>query len=246
MTHVPETPGVPRRATSTQSAPTGSSNGSIDLPTLLITAAASAVAAYITSKVWAPGTLASAAFTPVIVAVLKEAFRKPTEVVVRPVRGVTRRTQREEMPQDADRFEQGAPVPAPPPVPGAPAGAVQYHRSTGRRWRLALITGLLGFLIAALVFTIPEIVAGGSASGGGRSTTLFGGDRERNRDRTETTTTTIRERTVTIPPAETVTAPAPRTVTAPPPETVTVPPPTTTTTTAPPAEGAPAPTPPQP
>lgn len=54
----------------------------IDLLTLVITAIASAGAAFITSKVWAPGTLASAAFTPVIVAVAKEALRKPADVVV--------------------------------------------------------------------------------------------------------------------------------------------------------------------
>ena len=54
----------------------------VDLLTLVITAIASAAAAFITSKVWAPGTLASAAFTPVIIAVAKEALRKPADVVV--------------------------------------------------------------------------------------------------------------------------------------------------------------------
>src|SRR5688572_25148241 len=46
--------------------------GGIDLPTLVITAVASAAAAYTCSKIWAPGTLASAAFMPVLVALLKE------------------------------------------------------------------------------------------------------------------------------------------------------------------------------
>ena len=53
----------------------------IDLTTLLLSAIASAVAAYVTSKIWAPGTLFSAAMSPVIVALVKEGLRKPTEVV---------------------------------------------------------------------------------------------------------------------------------------------------------------------
>ena len=50
-----------------------------------------------------------------------------------------------------------------------------------RGWRLAVVTGLLGFLIAAVVLTVPELVAGRSASDGARDTTIFGGggkDRE--------------------------------------------------------------------
>jgi hypothetical protein len=67
-------------------------SGNVDLPTLITTAVASAVAAYVTSKIWAEGTLAAAAFTPVLVALLKEALAKPAEVVTRavPVRGVVR------------------------------------------------------------------------------------------------------------------------------------------------------------
>src|SRR3954471_14699433 len=55
--------------------------GGIELTTLFLSAVASAAAAYITSKIWAPGTLFSAAFSPVIVALVKEGLRKPTEVV---------------------------------------------------------------------------------------------------------------------------------------------------------------------
>src|SRR4051794_3348504 len=53
----------------------------IELTTLFLSAVASAVAAYVTSKVWAAGTLFSAAMSPVIVALVKEGLRKPTEVV---------------------------------------------------------------------------------------------------------------------------------------------------------------------
>src|SRR3954467_7566234 len=54
----------------------------IELTTLFLSAVASAAAAYITSKIWAPGTLFSAAMSPVIVALVKEGLRKPTEKVV--------------------------------------------------------------------------------------------------------------------------------------------------------------------
>ena len=54
----------------------------IDLLTLTITAVASAAAAFICSRVWAAGTLPSAAFTPVLVALVKEGLRRPTEAVV--------------------------------------------------------------------------------------------------------------------------------------------------------------------
>src|SRR3954447_2917982 len=71
---------------------TSTRSGGVDLPTLVVTAIASAAAAYVTSVIWAPGTLAAAAFTPVLVALLKEALFKPVEVVTRavPVRGVVR------------------------------------------------------------------------------------------------------------------------------------------------------------
>ena len=55
-------------------------------------AVSSAGAAYVCSRVWASGTLAAAAFTPVLVAILREGLSKSTEVVVKavPVRGIVR------------------------------------------------------------------------------------------------------------------------------------------------------------
>ena len=188
----------------------------------MITAAASAAAAYTCSRLWAPGTLASAAFTPVLVAIIKEALRRPTQVVTRavPVRGVVRSS-----PPPAQGG--GAPEPSPPPEPPLERvpqpGEVTYHStgSSARRWRVAIVTGLLGFVVAVLVLTVPELVAGQSASGGGRGTTLFGGHERESKQRTHTTTA----------PAETVTAPAPKTVTVPAPGKATTTPGTTTTPT---------------
>ncbi len=199
----------------------------IDFTTLIITAVASAAAAYITSKLWAPGTLPAAAATPVLVAIIREGLQKPTEVVTRavPVRGIVR---------SADgRDSPGATPPEPePPARVAQPGMIgEPGPRWDQRWRLAIITGLLGFLVAAVVLTVPELVAGGSASGGGRSTTLFGSDKEKKTsDQPREETTTTPGRTVTVP-GTTVTAPpttnAPTTTTTPAP-TQTVPPPTTT------------------
>jgi len=233
------------------SRPPHSSGSGIDLTTLLITAVASAAAAYGTSKIWAPGTLASAAFTPVIVAIIKEGLAKPAKVVTQavPIRGVVR---------SAPGPSGTAAHPSLPVVPEITAaelervsqqGEIHYHSTPAsaraRRWRLAIVTGLLGFVVAALAFTVPELVAGSK-------TTYFGG--QGGGRAAPTQTTTVPGRTVTQPPAVTVTQPPAVTVTAPPVEptpvpapAVTTPPAATTTTPAPAVPGvAPAPVPVQP
>ena len=230
----------------------GTQHRGIDLPTLLLTAVASAVAAYTCSRLWAPGTLPSAAAMPVLVALIREGLQRPTEAVTRavPARGASlsagQADVRGSRPRRAPQAEPPARVarPEPPTRVARPESraTVGQARAIGgtpsgwdRRWRLAIVTGLLGFAVCVIVFTVPELVAGGSASGGGRATTLFGGERskdaerarERDRERGTTSpgpTVTAPGRTVTVPPsartppAATAPAPAPR---------QTVPPPTT-------------------
>jgi len=210
-----------------------SDGGGIDLLTLAITAVASAGAAYVTSEVWAPGTLASAAITPVLVALIKEALAKPADVVTRavPVRGVVR---------------SSTPGDAPPAPPGQVDERVAQHgeiqgssKSFGRRaWQTAIVTGLLGFLVAAVIITVPELVSGKSVTGSGGKTTLLGGHRKSATPATTTTTTTPTQtaptETITVAPVETTTVPPAETTTLPPAETTTVPP--AETTTVPPAE----------
>ena len=199
---------------------TNANSRGVDLTTLAITAVASGAAAYACSKIWAPGTLPSAAITPVLVALIKEALARPAEVVSQavPVRGVVRSSG-----AGSDEPARRRPPPDEDPTRVAKAPITTYptRRSPiSRRWRLAIVTGLLGFVLCVLVLTVPELVAGGSASGGGRQTTLFGGEAKKKRERTETTTAPTRtvtppQRTVTVPPPA-KTAPAP-TTTAPPP-----------------------------
>jgi hypothetical protein len=187
--------------------------GGLDLTTLLLSAVASAVAAYVTAQIWARGALASAAMSPVIVALVKEGLRKPTEVVtaVVPTRTGRRGHTQESatLPGDlTDQLEAGAPPPYPPPAPGAQAGPVNVYSTRSRRlrWRLAVITGLLGFLVCVVVYTVPEVIAGGSIGRPGHSTTLFssGSKSDKKSDKGTTSTTTDESSTT---PAKTETQP---------------------------------------
>ena len=77
------------------------------------------------------------------------------------------------------------PVPVRSPSPGPRR---VYGVSRGARVRLAVITGLLGFLIAAVVLTVPELITGGSVGGGDGRTTLFspaGGEQSQGGDGAE-------------------------------------------------------------
>jgi hypothetical protein len=211
-----------------------SSTGGVDLQTLVITAVASAAAAYVTSEVWAPGTLASAAITPVIVALVKEGLAKPADVVTRavPVRGVVRSARRDDEPYDPvaafdpedERVAQHGEIPG------------SSRPFAGRAWRMAVITGLLGFVVAAVIITVPDLVAGKSVFGGGRDTTLFDTHKKSSSPST-TTTTTTETQTETVAPVQTTTVPPVETTTVPPAETTTVPP--TETTPLPPAPSPP-------
>jgi len=222
----------------------------VDLTTLTLSAIASAAAAYITSKIWAPGTLFSAAMSPVIVALVKEGLRKPTEVVASVVPAAVTRGGRyrpgdpaaqraiapEPLPDDlADRLAAGAPPLYPPPSPGAEAGPVRIYstRSSRLRWRLAVVTGLLGFAICVVLFTVPELIAGKPVSGS-NGTTLFSTS---HRKSTKSSTTTTVTKTTTAPGATTQTQTTETTPTV----TQTVPAPQTNTTTTPPSSSVPAP-----
>jgi hypothetical protein len=252
-------------------APPPAQDAGIDLTTLFLSAVASAAAAYVTSKIWAPGTLFSAAMSPVIVALVKEGLRKPTEVVTAavpavgrplrpgsPVRGRVMRRRSpgppvaQPLPDDLpEHFDAGAPPPHPPPQAGAEAGPVRMYSTRGRRlrWRLAVLTGLLGFAICVVVYTLPEIITGKSVGRAGQATTFFPGKANKKsgsstpvttsttESGTTTSTTTTTQQNTTTEPAQTVTD----TVTTP-----AAPPADTTTTPAAPAPAPPPTTPPAP
>jgi hypothetical protein len=63
---------------------------------------------------------------------------------------------------------------APATAAGEPAERKVYGGGVSR-WRIALLTGIAAFAIAAVVLTVSELALGGSVGGDGR-TSLFGGD----------------------------------------------------------------------
>ncbi|MEA2444537.1 MAG: hypothetical protein QOJ12_1829 [Thermoleophilales bacterium] len=171
------------------------------MQTLLIAALASGAAAIVVSRIWDKGTIVASAMTPVIVAVVSEMLRKPieSEVVRRPVRAVgsvraSRGTWRrgEARPPSGRTPSVMAPPPAgvdeglrhreeglePGPVKVYSTGSNRVVAKPGRRrlhLKIAIATGLVAFLIAALALTLPELIFGGSVTGGKRDTTYFGG-----------------------------------------------------------------------
>jgi hypothetical protein len=177
----------------------------LSVQTLVIAALASGIAAVVVSHFWQRGTILFSAMTPVAVALISEALRKPVES--ERLRSGVRSVSSVAKPPSFARPRSGrTPNVMAPPTPsvdeglrqreeGVEAGPVRVYSSGsnkrpkslngasgsgGSRFsrahvKIAVITGLVAFLIAAAVLTLPELIFGGSVTGGGRSTTVFGG-----------------------------------------------------------------------
>jgi hypothetical protein len=223
--------------TNTTSAPPRGGSG-LNLGTLVIAAISAVAAATVVSRLWQPGTVMATAMTPVLVTLIKEALERParrvSSIAVRPPR------------------ERGEPPPPPAVVVTdddgmTPMRVYRPQRRVRRRWKLAIATGLLAFLIAVAAMTLPELVAGRSVVSASHDTTIFGGRRHTSattskpKDKTTTSkhdtvsteqttpqdTTSTEQQTTTTTPTQTAT-PAPQTQTQTAPQTQTQPPPTTT------------------
>jgi hypothetical protein len=204
-----------------------------NMRTLAIASAASATAAVVTSQLWIHGTWIAAAMTPVLVTLISELLHRPTERIAERITA-DRPALR---PKRAEPSEPGTPAPSKtptepaPPAPAEPgAGPIRVYRSSAvspRRRKIAvgavLGTSALALLIAVVVLTVPELVAGGAIGGGDKRTTLFRGDRDRktsdkdeqqapSREQTEQQPT---ERTTEAPFEEETTTEAPTTTTTP-------------------------------
>jgi hypothetical protein len=174
-------------------------------------------AALVVHKVWGGGAIVGAAVTPIIVGIVGEALRRPVDKLAAPRDGGRR--------LPADRAHDVPP--ASRQRGDDPFGLWEQDRrrsSRGRTWLvLGIVTGVIGFAIAAFFLTGSELVFGGSVAGP-RKTTIFGGGHT-----TTNTTTTVQTvtRTTTTPTVtQTVPVPAPQ-------ATTTVPPATTQTAPAP-------------
>ena len=227
--------------------------GRISLQTLIIASLASAAASFAASRIWGPGTLISAAATPVVVALVSEFLRRPVQTVSTTAKRfpaaqslpvVRKRTIA--APEDPTLVERDPPITAEPNSPSGqqadPRRRVELpHAITPDvdsetitsteanawrpRWRLALVTGLVAFAIVVALYTVPELFAGRSITGNGQPTTFFGGSANAKQ-------TTAPTRTVTITPTTTITKTAPRTTTTTTPATTRTTTPAASTTTA--------------
>jgi hypothetical protein len=219
--------------------------GGLDVGTLVVAAISAVAAATVVSRLWQAGTVWATAMTPVIVTVIREALDRPAKrvssIASRAAPPLARATRAVAEPPP----EAYAPPPPVGPDPGLTEMRVyRRERATGRRWKLALATGLLAFVIGVAVMTLPELVAGRSVVSGTHHTTIFGGHRAAPSSKAspaETKKTTTDESTTTTDtqPQDTTTQPD-TTTTAPDGQT-----PTTTEPTQP-APTAPAPTQPAP
>ncbi len=152
--------------------------------TVALASVGSVVAAIVVSKIWGPGTLIGAAATPVIITLVAEALRKPVETVA--VR----------TPTGTAVHDVGAPRPRAGEAPTTVTAPGRARPAGSRRGlKVALVTGLIAFVIGAFVLTSTELIFGDSAASGAK-TTLFSKSpssssaKERAKERTTTTTTT--------------------------------------------------------
>lgn len=189
--------------------------------TLVIASIASAAAALITSQFWIRGTPIAAALTPIIVTLVSELLHRPTEKIAQRMTVETDALPEAAGAEPPPPSEETAPRPAPDP------DFKVYRAGSTRRKRIAwvtvLTTGLLAFVIAAVVLTVPELIAGGAIGGRDRATTFVpskksdGGDKQGQPDQeTVTDEQTVTETVPSEPETVTETTPAaPQTRTTP-------------------------------
>jgi hypothetical protein len=166
----------------------------VSIKTLLIAAAASATAALVVPMFWEPGTVFAAAMTPIIVSIVSELLKHPTEKVTAVA---SRRTTSGAVvfePPSEEPFDPLAPAPIEEleALPQTTSQRAVHRRPlSGRQWKLALVTGLVAFACAAAVVTATELVAGDPVSSKGGRTTLFSGrSSDDDKDATPTPTPT--------------------------------------------------------
>lgn len=154
--------------------------GGLSLQTLVIASLSSLAAALFIHEFWQAGAVLGAAVTPVIVAIVSEALRKPAQVM-------TKRTAVNPPPVVTEREDR--------------FGIWEDQRKRRRRHLrlgLAIATGLAAFAAAAFVLTGAELVLGG-ASDSDRFRVVPGKQRDRQ----------SREAPARTQPGEATPAPAP-------------------------------------
>jgi len=179
--------------------PEQKSGGGLSIQTLLISAAGAVAAATIVPLFWERGTIFATAMTPVVVALVSEALRKPVQHVSTVAPRVARRSgtgaamrrfepaaagtrdpervgARGEGPEGFDPKPEHRRDGAPSVRDDDPFG-LRTARQPRPRLKIALITGALAFVIAAGVVTASELALFGGSVSSDRRTSLFGGQK---------------------------------------------------------------------
>jgi hypothetical protein len=221
----------PRRSGYAEPAPPPPKGAGLQVSTLAAAAIASVVAATVVSRFWQAGTIMATAMTPVIVALVKEMVERPA----RRVSSIATRASAPPLARTARAVAEPPPEAQAPPPPIGPSPELTQMRvygreraATGRRWKLAVVTGLLACVIAIAAMTLPELVAGRSVVSGSHHTTIFGGHRSTSsstKTTTDKTTTTDKNGTTSTgeQPQDTTSTTTPDTTTTAPGQTQTQP-----------------------
>ena len=171
----------------------------LSVRTLIFASIGSAMAAIITSQFWTAGTPIAAALTPVIVTLVSELLRRPTERIAGRFT-----TETDALPAETDALPEAAGAGPPPPreewdprpahdppqpdpylgdTRGRDAPEFRVYRTTPSpprlSWKPILVTATIAFAIAAAALTLPELIAGESVGGGDRNFTLWGGGKKK-------------------------------------------------------------------
>lgn len=145
--------------------------GALSIRTLLIAAASSASASLVVPQIWETGTIFAAATTPVVVAFVSETLKRPVDAVsgvrVRRTSSGAAILDRPAPPRslEGEPFDPLAPAPTDEFEAALVASQARASRRvesrrrplSGRQWQLALVTGLVAFVVAAAVVTASDL-----------------------------------------------------------------------------------------
>jgi hypothetical protein len=169
----------------------------ISIQTLVISALAAVAAAVVVPMIWEKGTLVATAMTPVVVALVSEALRKPAEKITAVTPLATRRSGTGAAVRDPD-FDPLPPGERDVAVREDDPFGLRERRRVRHHWKLALATGAVAFAIAVVGLTASELVLGGPATRESGRTTFIPSN-----DETTPTPTATPEATETPAPTTT-------------------------------------------
>jgi hypothetical protein len=162
--------------------------GGLSLQTLIVSSLSAVAAAVVVPTFWEQGSLFATAATPVIVALVSEALKRPAAAISTAAPRVARRTATGVAVRTRQPTGVGARGEGPERVRGrgdggaqdgvSPADPFGLRERPRRRLpvRIAVVTGLLAAVIGAAVVTVSELaIFKHSVGASGERTSLFGG-----------------------------------------------------------------------